>query len=286
MKKNLFVLVLSIFLLAACSGNKKPTAETAVTDALLEAPAPAPVDDLAKRSHKIPFDSAALLVSDALNNASLNKVLTSYSFGGTFPVKLFRVSPDSSGIILWSCYKGGKKPEFYLALEQLKSYDTTNLPKAPTSKNLMRPQFLFKNTMARPYTTPAVKKFIENQVIPRNGATSIDNASVVKNINSFDSLMAAMPDGSGKKYNEHPFSYFRESTDGTFSKFLDQAGANGFVRYYFAFDEKEKPNRIRVILVAVDAAGKNITRTAATATTSAGDALILQKSIPPPPYNN
>jgi hypothetical protein len=285
MKKNL-LLVFSIVLFAACSGTKKPTAETAAANALLQTPAPTPVVDLAKRSHKIPFDSAALLVADALNNTALNKLLTSYSFGGTFPVKLFRVSPDSSGIILWSCFKGGKKPEFYLAIEQLKSYDTTNLPKAPTSKTLMRPQFLFKNAMSKPYTTPAVKRFIENQIIPKNGATSIDNASVVKNISSFDSLMAAMPDGSGKKYNEHPFSYFRESTDGTFSKFLDQAGANGFVRYYFAFDEKEKPNRIRVILVAVDAAGKNITKTAATAATSGGDALILQKSIPPPPYNN
>jgi hypothetical protein len=277
MKNNLLVLVFSIILLVACSGNKKPTTETVVSDALLQAPAPVPAIDLFKRSHKIPFDSAALLVSDALNNESLNKVLSSYSFGGTFPVKLFRISPDSSGIILWSSFKGGKKPEFYLALEQLKSYDTTNLPKAPTSKNLARPLLLFKNTMMKPYNTSSVKKFIESQTIAKNGATSIDNASVVKNINSFDSLMAAMPDGNGKKYNEHPFSYFRESTDGTFSKFLDQAGPNGFVRYYFAFDEKEKPNRIRVILVAVDAIGKNIT------SINGSEALILQKSVPPPP---
>lgn len=281
MKKYLLFLAV-LALVAACVGYEMEVNEKEVAANALPAPAIKP-DALASRSHKIPFDSAALLVSNAFNMASVNKILSSYTFGGTFPAKLFRVSPDSSGIILWSCFKGGKQPEYFLALEQLKSYDVYNLPKAPTSKNLAKPLSLFKNADANLSTAPAAKTFIENHAIARNGATSIDNATVVRNIKSFDSLMAATPDRNGKKYNEHPFAYFRESTDGVFSKFLDQAGPNGFVRYYFAYDETEKPNRIRVVLVAVDAAGKNITRASANGRTSEDEALFLQKSVPPPP---
>lgn len=273
MKKNLLLLAFSIVLLAACSGNKKPATETAAADALLQAPAQAPVIDLTKRSHKISLDSASLLVSNILNIPALNKVVSSYALGGTFPVKSFRVLPENSGIILWSCVTEGKNPELFLALEQLKSYDTARLPKSPASQSLMRPQFLFKNAMTAPYTAASARKFIEGHTITKNGELPITNGEVVNGMDGFNLLMGTMPE----RYNKYPFSYFRESEDGTFKQFLDQAGENGFVRYYFGFNETEKVNLIRVILVAVDAAGKNIT------SINGGEALILQRSWPPPP---
>lgn len=268
MKKQLFPFLLLLIVSAACTPKKQP--ETS-TESLLQVPVDSA--DLSKHNHQIPFDSAALLISDLFNIPALSNLATTYALGGTFPVNQFNVGKDSSGVILWSCFKPGPKPGLFLALEHLKEYDIKNPPTTPLSKILAQPEFTFKDNNPQ-HDAPAVEQYLETQIISKNGSTPIDNAIVVKHIHSFDSLLGTLPE----KYNAYPFSYFQRNDDGVFEKFLDQARPNGFVRYYFGYDEKEIPNKIRVILVAVDAAGKNIVKT------EAGSAVILQRSIPPP-YN-
>ncbi len=230
-------------------------------------------------TESIPIKEAGILVSGILNQPVLKKIPSTYTLGGTFPAKLFQLHPDSSAIILWFCFKGGAKPELFLALEQLKKYDSANLPIHPTSSKLSRPQIPFKDTNGTHNTPTEIERYIERHSITNNVSIPIANALAQRYISSFDSLMNTMRDSQGVKYNKYPFSIFEENSTRDLKRFVDQAGANGFVRYYFAFDDKEKPNRIRIVLVAVTAAGKNITKI------GTADALILEKSVPPPPYN-
>jgi len=240
---------------------------------------------LMKRSHKFPFDSAALLVSDMLAIPALNKMAGSFAAGGTFPVELFRVSPDSSGIIFWYGFDPDKK-EVFLALEQLKNYDVYHLPTGPTGATLIRSASTFTSAVTTPFDRASVKSHLQNETITNNEIEEIDNVTLRRHMNSFDSLLSTMPDNKGEKYNEYLFSFFHDSKDGTFEQFLSQAGKNGYVRYYFGYDEHDTPNRIRVILVAVDEQGKNITGTNAGGRTNSGDdGLTLQRSYPPPPIN-
>jgi hypothetical protein len=269
MKKQLHLILLPLIVSAACTPKKQ--ADSVTTQSLLQVPAGAV--NLSTHNHQIPFDSAALLISDLFKMPALSNMVTTYALGGTFPVNDFNIGKDSSGVILWSCFKPGPKPELFLALERLHKYDTTNVPPAPLNKILTRPEFTFKDSNPQ-HNAPAIERYLETQVIPNNGSKPIDNATVAQHIHSFDSLQKTMPE----KYNARPFSYFQRNDDGIFEKFLDQARPNGFVRYYFGYETKV-PNKIRVILVAVDSAGRNIIRTAS------GEAILMEASWPPPPWH-
>lgn len=269
MKKQLLVFLVLLLANAACTPKKQT--ETS-TQSLLRTPLDSIA--LAKHNHQISFDSAAILISDLYTIPALGNLATTYALGGTFSVNSFNVGKDSSGVMLWSCFKPGPAPELFLALERLKQYDNRNPPTTPVSKTLSRPDFTFRDNNPQ-HNAPAIRQYIETQVISKNGSTAIDEATVVRHIHSFDSLQATLPE----KYNAYPFSYFQRNDDGVFEKFLDQARPNGFVRYYFGYEEKEIPNKIRVILVAVDSTGKNIV-----SIESKGDAVIMQKGAPPPPW--
>jgi hypothetical protein len=233
---------------------------------------------LAPPSEPIPIEKAGELISDLLSNSNPKVTdITSYALGGTFPAKLLRVHPDSSGVLLWFCFKGGAKPELFLALEQLKQYDPANLPQLPINPNLTRPQNPFKNTNGTQHSPADLVTFLKNHSVKTNTSIPIKNLLVKKYVESFDSLMNQILDGNNKRYNDYNFSFFEENAAKNLKTLVDQAGSNGFVRYYFGFDELEKPNRIRVILVSVNSAGKNIT------TINGQNALIVQKSWPPPP---
>jgi hypothetical protein len=266
MKKLPFLMLMIVG--TACTPKKQP--ETS-TQSLLQAPADS--DDLSKHNHQISFENAALLISDLFNIPEVGNLATTYALGGTFAVNDFTIGNDSSGVILWSCFKPGSKPELFLAVERLKEYDTTNLSKAPLSKILSRPAFTFKDNNTQ-HSPQAIGQYLETQVISNNGSTSIDNATVIKHIHSFDSLLETLPE----KYNVYPFSYFQRNDDGVFEKFLDQARPNGFVRYYFGYDGTMAPNRIRVVLVAVDSSGKNIIKV------GGEEAVLMEYSWPPPPW--
>ncbi len=271
--------LLGLLLLAACSLQLDETADSAVITERLQNDAN--MMALMKRSHKFPFDSAALLISDMLAIPALNKMASSFAAGGTFPADLFRVSPDSSGIILWHGFDPATN-EVFLSLEQLKSYDVYNLPKRPTGKKLIRSSSTFKSAAVKQFDRTSVETYLRNEVITDNTTEEIDNVTLQKHITSFDSLLSTMPDSNGEKYNQYLFSFFHDNRDGTFEKFLNQAGKSGYVRYYFGYDEKDKPNRIRVILVAVDAQGRNVTSINRSGRTQE-DGLTLQRAFPPPP---
>ena len=280
MKKHLAILWLVT--LMSCTLQLDEPADSAVVAERLKTDAN--MTALMKRSHRFPFDSSALLVSNMLAIPALNRMAGSFAAGGTFPAYLFRVSPDSSGIILWYGFDP-KTNEVFLSLEQLKKHDVYNLPKGPAGRTLIRPA-TFTNAATNQFDKTSVKAHLKNEVITTNEVRENDNTTLRRRMNSFDSLLSTMPDSEGVKHNQYLFSFFHDSRDGVFEKFLDQAGKDGYVRYYFGYDERDVPNRIRVILVAVDAQGRNVTSINATGRTNGdGDALTLQRSFPPPPDN-
>ena len=190
--------LLGLLLLMACTLQVDETADNAVITERLQNDAS--MMALMKRSHKFPFDSAVILVSDMLAIPALNKMAGTFAAGGTFPAELFRVSPDSSGIILWHGFDPATN-EVFLSLEQLKSYDVYNLPKQPTGRKLIRSSSTFKSAAANQFDRTSVKTYLRNEVINDNTTEEIDNATLQKHMNSFDSLLSNMPDSKGEKYN-------------------------------------------------------------------------------------
>ncbi len=232
---------------------------------------------LSKLSHRFSFDSTAILIADLLNKPALTKFSSSYASGGTLPARFLKTSSDSDGIIFWFCFKPGKNPELFLAFEHLKEFDIYNMPKQPASDYLIRPQTTFRINNQKKDVAFISDQIQQQEMNTKMSVTYIDKASVLTYLNSFDSLMNVMRDSKGEKYNEYPFSYFRESKDGLLKQFLNQAGEEGYVNYYFGLDETMKANRIRVMLLAASPSVKGSTARIKT------DALALQHSWPPPP---
>jgi hypothetical protein len=277
MKKHLSILWLVT--LMACTLHLDEVADDRGVEERLKAEANRRA--LLKRSHQFPFDSTAVLISNMLAIPALNRMAGAFAAGGTFPAHLFRVSSDSSGIILWYGFDP-KTNEVFLSLEQLKNYDVYNLPTGPAGRTLIRPA-TFTNPAIKQVDRTSVRARLKSEVITTNEIREIDNTTLRRHMSSFDSLLSTMPDSKGVKHNQYLFSFFHNNRDGVFEKFLDQAGKNGYVRYYFGYDEHDVPNRIRVILVAVDAQGRNVTRINASGRTNGDeDAVTLQRSYPPP----
>jgi hypothetical protein len=273
MKTKSFTLIAIALLLCLTNCGSKKSAESPTASSLS-----ALADTTAlstEHSHKVTLDEAAVYISDFVRMPAIAN-LAGYTLGGTYPVRHLKIAPDSVGIIFWFCFKP-KAKEIFPAVEQLKNLDTSNLPKQPSGKWLIRPDAPFKNIMGSSNSAAAVKSFLNNHSVTLNTASKIESKSVMQYVQSFDSLLATMPDNNKEKYNKYPLSIFMENSKKEFDHFLSRAGKNGYIRYYLGYDENEKPNRIRVILIAADSLGRNITTLK-----NANDA-VLQKSVPPPP---
>lgn len=241
-----------------------------------------------KTTGAVLIEEAAKLSYTYLKHPELSKIFNSYSTGGTLPAKYFEIKYDSGGVLFWFCYKPGNNPELFLAMEQLEWYDTTRLPQKPISNFLKKSKNLFKYNGSTSSSKDVINYFVTHTESV-NEDEDIPNALVQQYVNSFDSLMNAKSDGKGK-YCTYPFSFFdrrRDFEDGKFVQsrdyedFISQTPKNGFVRYYLGFDENDSSNRIRVILFSTDSSGRNITKKRPSS--KSNDALILQRSWPPPP---
>ncbi|WP_020531940.1 hypothetical protein [Flexithrix dorotheae] len=84
---------------------------------------------------------------------------------------------------------------------------------------------------------------------------------------------------SGEKYNDTPFGVFENEKYNDVDDFLEQPNLE-YIRYYFGYDKTKDQNKIRVILVGVDANKKNMVPRNDTEAKSTGP-YILQKSWPP-----
>lgn len=234
-------------------------------------------------AHQYPVDSSLTLLSNMAGAAKLTSLTSDFGWGGSFPAAAFRVASANQGILLWYCFKGGSNPQMFLALEQLKDYDPANLPRSPISDVLLVPSVVFRNNLQGISDENSVREFLGSQTGDQPIWTTLAAAEVNRYILSADSLFNSVTDSQGERYNHYMFGFFSVRHELGYDAFLDKAGENGFIRYYFGYDEKDRPNRVRIILMAADSRGVN---QAFVRTTHEEDGCgSLQKSWPPPPDN-
>ncbi len=250
------------------------------TDGALRTAGSSGILPLGGHAHQYALDSSVLLLSNLAGAAKLADLTTDFGWGGSFPAAAFRVSEANQGVLLWYCFKGGNNPQLFLALEQLNDYDPANLPKKPISSELIVPSTIFRNSLQGLSDKGSVRDFLRSQDGDQSEWSTLAAADVNHYILSADSLFNSVTDSQGERYNHYMFGFFSVRHEAGYNDFLDRAGENGFIRYYFGYDEKDRPNRIRIILMTVDSRGVN---TAIARTND--DESTLQKSWPPPPDN-
>jgi hypothetical protein len=258
MKKIWFILLVAM----ACQPKK--STEVAQLSATITPPLPA----------LISIDAASQLVSNYLQHPKLN--LHNYTLGGVFPVMDFTPDSTNEGILMWYCFDAATR-QVFMAVENYAHYDTANLPKHPIQPVLQKPETSFTYSGASP-AEKDVKTFILSQKVTGTSST-IDNASVARYVNSFDSLMQKTVDAAGESYQKYPFNYFIWGDD--YNTFVSWAGKDGFIRYYLAYGEQYKSNRVRIVLTATDKDGN--TKTGGEQLLNTGDGQGLQSGWPPPP---
>lgn len=232
-------------------------------------------------AHQYPIDSSVKLMSNLLQTEGLDQVTEVYGWGGSFPASAFRVSSVNQGVLLWYCFRGGEDPALFLALEHLKEYDPHNLPRHPVNNELTLPTTIFYSSPVDLTSEASIRDYLRSA----SGDLPLWNTARADVIHAYvvsaDSLFGMYRDPQGERYNNYMFGFFSVRHESAFDAFVESAGENGYIRYYFGYDERDRPNRIRIILMAVNAKGEN--RSMLRTNDDGGSS--MQRSWPPPPDN-
>ncbi|MBL7851318.1 MAG: hypothetical protein JNN04_10485 [Cyclobacteriaceae bacterium] len=269
--KSMTVILLS---LASC-GQPEPTSDVALrtTDS-------AGIIPIGGHAHLFPTDSSVRLMFNLVSSAQLAKYSENFGWGGSFPASAFRVSAINQGVMLWYCFRGGSRPDLFLALEHLEEYDPHNLPRGPIQTELTVPTAIFRVNPESLKSESDIRDYLK-ETGDVSGWKTLNAGEIRRYIASADSLFTLYPDIHGERYNSYMFGFFSARHEAAFDAFIASAGENGYIRYYFGYDERERPNRIRIILMAVNAKGVN----QAMARVSEEGYGTMQRSWPPPPID-
>jgi hypothetical protein len=197
---------------------------------------------------------------------SLRNMVNKESFGGIFSVStlksLVAIKKDvkMDGFAGWWCWdqQGTVCPErLFIALEPIAKYDTEILPNYPT----VGPLYISQGVFEYPDIVLSHEDYIKNHTeLPNGPDLGVDLNRIKGFIDEFrTNFPYRMPGGSN--YNQYANAFFMDMQGcKTLSEFLDQFGTYKFpyVRYYFGLNKGNKSNKLRLILVPVDAHGKNI----------------------------
>jgi hypothetical protein len=213
----------------------------------------------------IPLDTAVTLVKDFERETQTNSKWEK-NLGGTFPVEdIYKPGENNIGVMFWYCLNPnpGATPKFFLAAEKVSTYS------APTPG--MKPQ----NALSLP------DKCFTTDIISASG--SVRQLLISHKEKGGQPALVVPADAEGYTVNftkelggyaAHPYCFFFEDNDEQLKNLCAQPGVT-HVRYYFGLNTNDKPNILRVILVAVDSNGENVD--------GSESMMILQKSVPPPP---
>lgn len=233
-------------------------------------------------AHQYPTDSSVKLMSNLVHTAGLDNLTEDFGWGGSFPASAFQVSATNQGVLLWYCFRAGQNPELFLALEHLESYDPHNVPRKPISTSLTLPSTIFRASPATMNSEDAIREYLRTASGDLPTWTTASAETINRYVISADSLFGVHRDPYGERYNNYMFGFFSVLHEAAFQAFVESAGENGYIRYYFGYDERDRPNRVRIILMAVDAKGNN---QAMARVTDDGGGGSMQRSWPPPPDN-
>lgn len=232
-------------------------------------------------AHQYPTDSSVKLMFNLVSAAQLGQLSGDFGWGGSFPAAAFRVAAANQGVLLWYCFKGGAHPELFLALEHLREYDPHNLPTRPISAELTVPTVIFRSNAIALSSENDIHEYLRAETADQPGWETMPAEQVNRFVAGADSLFGRHPDSNGERYNHYLFGFFSARHEAAFDSFVESAGENGYIRYYFGYDERDRPNRIRIILMAANSRGVNLSA----AKVGVHMEGCLQRSWPPPPDN-
>jgi len=199
--------------------------------------------------------------------------------GGTISAEAIRdmIKNRDDGLMAWFCLDNSSavSSKIYLAFEAVSKFV---MPESREQAEALRPApgnlFFSGNRFSSSFEdNPAsIKAFLMG-----HECSPIGPDRFISDVKVWEYCQSYLRVSSIKGYQEYGMSYF-ENDSGQISDLIKPATVR-YVRYYFGFHHGGFPNRIRVMLTAVDENGKNIS------INSRGDeTFLLQKSFPPPPY--
>jgi hypothetical protein len=266
-----FILLLVCLSLGSCivSEEKKPGAKKRISEFKTD-----PIS-IAQTSKMISY----LLKEDF----RLERIAREKSLGGYFLASEFTISGDNIGVVLWHCYNPQREnslPEFFLAVEQVKEYDSITPQQEPQNSTLTIPHHTF-NFRERDNEENTILNYIDGHVTADESIPAskpIGKAEVKKYARNFQELMIWIGPHQGNLYCKHPHAFFRNNQ--AYRNFMKRDPF--YVRYYMglAFDDDHHPNYLRPVLAPVNEDGETIMEKRFTA-----DEPFVQKSVPPPPFN-
>jgi len=196
--------------------------------------------------------------------------------GGTFNVKEFKnqaQKKEFSGLMFWFCLDSngklylGWEPKFNFEYPNNKPDESASLE--PIQNNLIIPSQLFGRDL---------NDNVDHEIFVRTH--NCNPPLLDDHLKKEDAILYKRNFLNHKIYKTHQkyaHAYFEDKEEKFVQNFLNITGIE-HVRYYFGYDNTEKPNYIRVFLAPVDAIGANIQ---IKDFRSKGE--LLQKSVPPPP---
>jgi hypothetical protein len=237
---------------------------------------------LAKFTEPISLGTAAKYIADIKSNSGLLKVFSKHQ-GGTLNAQVFKewhADPNFKGVMAWFCTKGlfGNNP--FLVFEKktnefvFPSTIAELLALEPTSDHLISANHRFGNSFNR-----EPRAFLIGH---QDSGPSTNLGEGRRFVPGY--LKKFLKKDAFRNLQSVAVGYLDNGQKGEdyFGQFLNQIPDGiSYIRYYFGFDSDVKLNKIRFFLVAVDQSGKNITSINKAGITQ--DAIILQKSWPPPP---
>ena len=232
-------------------------------------------------------DTAEFEIKELLGNSQLKLWGTKWGLGGEFKSigDFFprNVSDTDKGVLMWFTYDSVKinthwQSNIILACEPWHRDYSDKYPKEPL---LTTPDYIF-TFAGRPSDF-----LLHNHRALRNRPTgrSMRNTETRRGIDIYNERVRRRLHSTGSTpFNNDHGAFFQNNvvgkdTVGLLTQFVNQKDARG-MRYYFALDEGQDSNKIRIFLIATDSLGNNLLRAK---TRTSATPLILQKSIPPGP---
>ncbi|MDZ4824516.1 MAG: hypothetical protein SH856_13745 [Flavobacteriales bacterium] len=227
--------------------------------------------------HNITFLEMCNLVTNLLNDSNLMNVARTNALGGHISVQNFYAPAPLApfgGTLNWLCWKNGRAvAEIFIASEKGVAYDPSNKPAAPVSTTLYRNSTF---TYAGAIDQASVAAYLQGHTHAMQADTPMTRIEVaaVSGNNFLNHLPGNMP---GNNYLDYAFAFFADN-DTSIATFLAQTPGVQYLRYYFGMSIISGVKGLKVILVPLDASGRNITSQGGVGV------WMLERAWPPRPY--
>lgn len=230
------------------------------------------------KTKPITYQKAACLIKKigSIKNAWDGHPVLNRNAGGTFranKIKNWVFDDNVKGLMFWYCLDGD---DFFLALEPWKEeYDESSIQaKRPLAKNLYVPKKLLKENLYDRENLADELPVFKDSVINWQKTRSREIVTAwVENYINF------MKDKNNEDFSPYSFFVGWEKNVNYLRNFFNEKSPRN-LRYFFSYDEVEKPYSLRVILAPVNRWGKNIYKINEKAAVRDD---VLQYSWPPKP---